>query len=105
VISGVPAVQDSFDFTIKVTDSTNPVKTDTQQLYIIVGEGPFLRGDANHDGLVDVGDVIYLISNLYAHGPDPIPYDSGDLNCDGTINVSDIIYLLNYLFKSGPAPC
>ncbi|MFH1335866.1 MAG: M1 family aminopeptidase [Candidatus Zixiibacteriota bacterium] len=105
VISGVPTVQDSFDFTIKVTDSTNPIKTDTQQLYITVGESPFIRGDANHDGLVDISDVIYLINNLYAYGPDPLPYDSGDLNCNGIIDVADIIYLLNYLFKSGPAPC
>jgi hypothetical protein len=49
--------------------------------------------------------VIYLINNLYAHGPDPLPYDAGDLNCSGIIDVSDIIYLLNYMFKSGPAPC
>ena len=105
VISGTPSVKDSFDFTVKVTDSSSSTKTDTQQLYIIVGENPLIRGDANHDGLVDVGDVIYLISYLFVHGSDPVPHDAGDVNCDGRIDVSDIIYLINYLFKSGPTPC
>ncbi len=105
VISGVPTVKDSFDFTVKVTDSSAPNKTDTQPLYILVGDSPFIRGDVNRDGLVDIGDVIYLISNLYIHGPDPLPYAAGDVNCDGIIEVSDIIYLINYLFKSGPGPC
>ncbi len=105
IISGTPTVKDSFDFTIKVTDSTNPIKTDTQPLYIIVGDSPFIRGDANHDGLVDLGDVIYLINNLFVHGPNPLPWEAGDVNCDGRLDVSDVIYLINYLFKSGPAPC
>jgi aminopeptidase N len=105
VISGVPTVQDSFDFTVKVTDSTNPAKTDTQQLYIVVGGSPFIRGDVNHDGAVEVGDVVYLINNLYLGGPDPLPYDAGDLNCDGVVDVNDVVYLINYLFRSGPAPC
>lgn len=103
VISGIPTVADSFDFTVKVTDS--PQNTDTQELYIVITEGSFTRGDANQDGEINSADVTYLINYLYVGGPEPIPWDSGDVNCDGSINSADIVYLINYLFASGPPPC
>ena len=105
VISGIPTVQDSFHFTVKVTDSSAPNKTDTQELYILVTEVEYIRGDANHDLVVDVGDVIYIVSYLYDGGPDPLPLESADVNCDGVVNVGDVVYLVNYLFKLGPPPC
>jgi hypothetical protein len=64
----------------------------------------FLRGDANADGNIDLGDVVYLVSYLYKNGPAPVPYDAGNCNCDGGIDVEDIIYLLNYLLRGGPVP-
>jgi hypothetical protein len=75
IISGFPLVADSFDFTIKVTDSSSPNKTDTQPLFILVEEGSFTHGDANHDLEVDVDDVVYLINYLYRNGPEPIPLE------------------------------
>jgi hypothetical protein len=105
VISGSPAVQDSFHFTVKATDSSAPNKTDTQELYILVTETQYMKGDVNHDLVVDVGDVIYLVNYLYAGGPLPLPLESGDVDCDGIINVSDVVYLVNYLFKGGPPLC
>lgn len=105
LISGIPTVQDSFDFTVKATDSSNPNKTDTQELYILVTEVQYIRGDANHDLVVDVGDVIYIVNYLYANGPEPLPLESADVNCDGIVNISDVVYLVNYLFKGGPPLC
>lgn len=105
VISGIPTVQDNFDFTVKATDSSAPSKTDTQELYVLVTEIQYIRGDVNHDLVVDVGDVIYLVNYLYANGPEPLPLESGDVNCDGIVNVSDVVYLVNYLFRGGPPPC
>jgi len=63
-----------------------------------------LAGDANTDGEVSVGDVVYLINHLYQQGPAPYPLESGDVNNDGVINVGDVVYLINYLFRGGPAP-
>ncbi len=65
-------------------------------------------GDVNVDELVDVGDVVYLITYLYANGTAPLcePITScGDVNLDGEVDVGDVIYLINYLFLDGPAPC
>jgi len=105
VISGVPTVQDSFHFAVKVTDSSAPNKTDTQELYILVTEVEYIRGDANHDLVIDVGDVVYIVGYLYQGGPEPLPLESADVNCDGVVNVGDVVYLVTYLYKGGPPPC
>lgn len=67
-------------------------------------EMSFVRGDADGDGIINVGDVVYLITYLFKSGPAPSPLDAGDANCDGKINVSDVVTLINYLFRGGPAP-
>ncbi len=105
IVSGIPTVLDSFDFTVKVTDLGSPTDTDTQQLFILVYESSFVRGDVNHDSVIDVGDVVYLINYLYEGGPEPVPWEAGDVNCDGTIDLSDVVYLINYLYREGPPPC
>ena len=67
-------------------------------------ESGFIRGDANADGIVNVGDVVYLVSYLYKNGPTPNPSDAGDCNCDGIVNLGDVVYLVSYLYKNGPPP-
>ena len=65
----------------------------------------YIRGDANSDGIIDVGDVVLIINYLFKNGPAPNPLQAGDANCDGLDDVGDVVYLINYLFKSGPHPC
>ena len=67
-------------------------------------EEPYILGDANGDGLIDVGDVVYLINYLFKSGPTPNPIQAADATCDGNVDVADVVYLINYLFKSGPSP-
>lgn len=59
-------------------------------------------GDANGDGVFNVGDLTYLIAYLFQDGPIPTP--DGDMNSDGTINIGDVTYALNALFFDGPKP-
>ena len=66
--------------------------------------GKNIRGDANADGVVDVGDIVRLVNYLYKSGLAPDPPDAGDANCDGVINLGDVVFLVNYLYKGGPAP-
>jgi uncharacterized protein YfaS (alpha-2-macroglobulin family) len=66
-----------------------------------------LCGDANNDGKIDVGDIIYLINFLFKGPsyPAPVPeYCCGDANGDGLCTVGDVVYLINYLFKGGLPP-
>jgi hypothetical protein len=69
---------------------------------VIVGH---IRGDANGDSAVDVGDVVYIINYVFRQGPAPDPMYAGDVNCDDEVNVADAVYLINFIFKDGPAPC
>jgi hypothetical protein len=62
------------------------------------------RGDVNADGIVNLGDVVYLVSYLYQGGPEPRPPETGDINSDGAVNVGDVVYLVGYLYKGGPPP-
>ena len=64
----------------------------------------FFYGDANGDGIIDLGDVLYLINYLYKGGPAPDPLEAGDCNCDGVVDLGDVLYLISYLYKGGPPP-
>jgi hypothetical protein len=61
-------------------------------------------GDVNSDGMIDIGDVVYLVNYLYQGGPAPSPLQCGDWDCDGVVNLGDVIYLVNYLYRGGDPP-
>ena len=62
------------------------------------------HGDANGNGLIELGDIVYLINYLYKNGPAPVPLLSGDANCSGEVELGDVVYLISYLYKGGPPP-
>ncbi|MCK4427837.1 MAG: dockerin type I repeat-containing protein, partial [candidate division Zixibacteria bacterium] len=64
----------------------------------------FLAGDCTADGMVNIGDAIYLINYFFIGGPPPHPFEAGDVNVDGSVDIADLVYLLNYLFFEGPVP-
>ena len=65
---------------------------------------PVQIGDVTANGLIDIGDVIYLINYLFRSGSNPDPLWTGDANCDRVVDIGDVVYLINYLFRGGPAP-
>jgi hypothetical protein len=71
----------------------------------IVARERAVCGDVQDDGVVNVGDVVYLVSYLYKGGPAPVcPSARGDVQDDGVINVGDVVYLVSYLYKGGAEP-
>lgn len=62
------------------------------------------RGDVNGDGVIELGDIVYLINYVFRGGDPPCPMETGDANCDGIVELGDIVYLINYVFRSGPPP-
>lgn len=66
--------------------------------------GGFLRGDANGDSFINLGDIVFLIDYLFKGGTAPYPLIAGDVNNDGLINLGDLVYLISYLFRGGPPP-
>jgi hypothetical protein len=66
---------------------------------------PYVPGDANGDGVVDISDPVHLIAYIFSGGPAPFPTEAGDANCSGAVDISDVVYLIQYIFGGGPAPC
>jgi hypothetical protein len=85
---------------------SDPMEVTTQdgRIYVL---GPGIQyGDVNNNGIIDVGDVVYLVNYLYRNGPNPLPWwFAGDASCDKTVDVGDVVFLVNYLYRFGPAPC
>ncbi len=65
---------------------------------------PFLRGDGNADGTVDVADAIFSLSALFSGGPLGECLDALDSNDDGLIDVADPVALLDSLFGATVTP-
>lgn len=91
-------------YKLKAKDAQGQESPWSGRIRVAVGLN-FVRGDANADGKVTIGDIVYLVSYLFKHGPAPAPLHSGDANFDGKVNLADIVYLVSYLFKGGPPPC
>ncbi|MBN1417670.1 MAG: S8 family serine peptidase [Planctomycetes bacterium] len=63
----------------------------------------FIRGDANGDGAINLGDPVYLLLFLFAEGPEGCR-GAMDVNDDESLDIGDPIVLFSYLFAGGRAP-
>lgn len=61
-------------------------------------------GDANHDGRINSGDAVFIISYIFRNGPPPPCIAEADANGDGRINSGDAVYIISYIFRGGPPP-
>lgn len=86
--------------------------TDTEEVVQGVGPRPFLRGDSNNDGNVDLSDAIHSLEHLFLGGPPPSCPDAGDSDDNSLLEIHDAILILDWLFRSrghlappGPESC
>ena len=66
-----------------------------------------LRGDANDDGSVDIGDFIVMDQYITGYGREPASMAQADINGDRSVDVADLVLLADYLWgeeesDSGP---
>ncbi len=73
-------------------------------LEIHSADAPFRRGDANADGVVDLGDGVRILGALFLGEGDVTCEDALDADDSGVLDLSDAIYLLRHLFAGTPAP-
>ena len=59
-----------------------------------------LRGDANGNGRLEIGDAQYLLDYFFSEGRPAICPPVTDINHNGRINITDAIFLLQALFVS-----
>jgi hypothetical protein len=91
-VRAAPASSKAYDYYDPDTQATIPV-----------GAGySFVRGDANLDGAVDIGDAIAILDHLFGENKLTCE-DALDVNDDGALMIDDPIRLLMYLFVS-PVP-
>jgi hypothetical protein len=65
---------------------------------------PFLRGEVNDDGAIDITDAVFLLGYLFLGGEEPPCLESADADDNGELEITDAIRLLSYLFLGGEAP-
>lgn len=65
---------------------------------------PFLRGDANVDGRVDLSDGIWLLQHLFGGGPAGECSAAMDANADGDVDLADAILVIAFRLLDGRAP-
>jgi hypothetical protein len=104
-LSGTPVWPATYYFTVAVSSSDEPPLADTMTCAMEVTERPYVCGDTDSNGLVNVSDVVYLINYIFGGGPAPLPLESGDVDCNGVVNIPDAVYLIAYIFGGGPEPC
>jgi hypothetical protein len=76
-----------------------------QTISILFNEQLYVCGDANGSGDVDIDDVVFIITYIFAGGVPPDPLESGDANCSGDVDIDDAVYLITYIFAGGNPPC
>ena len=60
---------------------------------------PYLRGDVDGDGLVNITDITELIDYLLTGNAAGINLDNADCYLDGNINIEDVTALIDYLLS------
>ncbi|MCX6829485.1 MAG: dockerin type I repeat-containing protein [candidate division Zixibacteria bacterium] len=98
-------VKDSLYFiTATATDATGRIGMVTN--LVQYGCPVMVKGDYDGNGVLNIGDVLYLINFIYKKGPAPSGgAGRADANCNGDIDISDIICAIKYIYTAGPAPC
>ena len=85
------------------------VSTDRGTIHVFqsatsVPPNAFVRGDANDNGLIEIGDAVAMLFHVYVGAATLDCPDSGDVDDSGRVLIGDAIYLLTYLFMDGVAP-
>jgi hypothetical protein len=65
---------------------------------------PFVAADCNGDGITNIADIIWLLSELFQGGPTRNCPIACDANGDGNVDVGDAGYIASYVFLNGPPP-
>ncbi len=64
----------------------------------------FIRGNADGQGDLGIGDAIFILSFMFQNGVTPPCMDAADTNDNGLVDIGDAIGILSYLFAQGAPP-
>jgi len=102
-LSGTPEVSGEVSFTAQVEDEAG--STD-QNLFTVSISPAYVCADVDGSGVVDIADMVYIVSWMFdlPAGPEPVVLESANVDGLGTVDVSDLVYLVDYMFSVPPGP-
>jgi hypothetical protein len=74
-------------------------------LILQLSDVPYMCGDADLNGIVNIADAVFLVTFVFDQGRAPEPLMAGDVDCNLMVNISDVVYLISYVFGGWPDPC
>ena len=84
-------------------DMRSSGKEDLSNIYIqsvTLDDSSILLGDLNGDGIINIQDVILIVSNILGNNDFTEDESSqADANSDGTIDVLDIVIIINSILE------
>jgi hypothetical protein len=110
VLDGFGGESESDNYRIPVNSGGQPSAIGISESNSFVAKAGFvhasrvMRGDANSDGAIGAGDIVYLLNYLFRADDPPCPMESGDANCSGAVEAGDVVFLISYLYRGGPPP-
>ena len=60
----------------------------------------FLLGDLNHDGYVNITDVVLLVNYVLGSDDGIVIESEADINNDGAVNITDVVVLTNIILNN-----
>ena len=70
-------------------------------LFASPGTGPFVRGDCQPNGAVELTDGVNLLNFLFLGGQRPPCMAACDFNATGELDITTAVFLFNFLFLGG----
>lgn len=95
----------------KYVNATPPVPSTLSECMAPVPDIPALPetetlyGDVNGDGMVNVLDLIAIVTYIMGGSPDPFDLEAADLNGDGIVNILDVVFNVNIILGVPGIPC
>lgn len=80
--------------TYSYTNASNCSNTCT---FLITVTSPYLPGDANGDGIVNILDAVIIANYIMGQSPNPFVFEAADVNGDGIINIQDFVLTINII--------
>jgi len=78
------------------------VIADAVRFLLLDAQPAFIRGDANRDGDLDLGDAVAVLYHLFRGKPVACP-DAADANDSGVVDLADAVTILGRLFRGAAA--
>ncbi len=67
-------------------------------------EPPWICGDADDSGDINLLDVLVIIEYVYNEGQEPANFEAADVDGSGGLNLLDVLTLIDFIYNEGPEP-